>query len=323
MCSRFARRRNLRRVLPITPYPLAVPVGTPLSPLADVLTAAGGLIDVAQARYAWNPAAGSPAESERYEAQAHQMPDEAMLDLLRTVGDYVGAAAAHLRGLGVLVQADERYTLPLVGRSVVEHAQRALWLLETTHGNTGIEADRITARQRAARAQIENLFSARHYRDTIGKLLGSSEALDEARRKYKERKATTLMWFPEATLHGPPGQWTVDDQRYVGPTAMSEWYFGTMGVGVTVDGIYDALSGWSHPTVWGIRDCQTVREGPNGGVLISWLRDDSFVERVCFNVLTTSYRMFRQLHSYYGWDDTNLLDWADSINIALPGAIVP
>lgn len=246
-----------------------------------------------------------------------------MLELLRTVTDYCGAASAHMAGLAAVIRANQRYTVPLVGRSILEHAQRALWLLEATHNNTSRVEDRLTARERAARAQIENLYSDHHYRDTIEKLIGSSEALQQARRHYKERKKTIQDWFPGAVVDGLSSGWLIEGQCHLGPTAMSKWYFDTMGLGARVDGIYDALSGWSHPTVWGIRDCQQVSEGSDGGVVITWVRDDSFIEKVCFNVVTTAYRMLSQVHGYYEWDETDLLAWADTVNAALPGAIVP
>ncbi len=114
----------------------------------------------------------------------------------------------------------------------------------------------------------------------------------------------------------------MEGQGLAGPTATSEWYFATLGTGGAGLGVYDALSGWSHPTLWGIRDCQQVADAGNGGVVIRWVRDDSFVLKVCSAAASTTFRLLRQVFGFYGWDDTGVAAWADSLNAVIPGIIV-
>jgi hypothetical protein len=242
--------------------------------------------------------------------------------------DFATAAGEHGDALAALLRSEHTISVPVVARASIEHAQRASWILEPTHEGAGTYEARVTARQRAARAQLEELFSARHHRDTLEKLAKGTaqdaparEALRDARAELKQLRADISSAFGEGTaVAGEPPDWRVEGQELPTLTGASEWFFETMTIGSGV-GVYDALSGWTHPTLWGIREHQDARHLIDDGVELSWAVSVDFMERVCATTCSTLYRMTCQLAGYFGWNEARVHDWGQSLNAWCPNLI--
>jgi hypothetical protein len=104
----------------------------------------------------WKPVQGSPAEAEAVEADAHGLDLAFLPTTWRAVVDLSSAAVEHSEAIAVLLRAGHTLTAPMVGRAVIEAAQAACWLLEPTHDAAGTAETRVTAVQRAARANSWN-----------------------------------------------------------------------------------------------------------------------------------------------------------------------
>lgn len=86
-------------------------------------------------------------------------------------------------------------------------------------------------------------------------------------------------------------------------------------------GIYDALCGMSHPTLWNIREVQEIRSTGDLGIEFEWLSKARHVETLTSNLVTTLYRANMQLAGYFGWDVETVKAWSVSINEWLPGTV--
>jgi hypothetical protein len=276
----------------------------------------------------FKPTPGSQAESEAEEAIAHGLDAVLMPKTWRVIVEFATAAVELANALAVLLLEAQTVAVPVAARATIEHAQQACWLLEATHNAVGTRQARVTARQRAARAQLEELFSARHYRDTIEKFAKGAppetdvrEALADARKDLKDLKAYLVTAFgPGTSVEGEPSAWRIEGQALLVLTAASEWFFDTQALGSGF-GVYDALSGWSHPTLWGIRDHQDTSLMDDGGVELTWTVRPDLMERLCATTSSTLYRLNIQLAGYFGWDEAPVHEWAENLNAWSPNLI--
>jgi hypothetical protein len=267
---------------------------------AAALEGSGALLREVADRENLKPTAGSPAQAEAAEAVIMGL-EPALLPMTWVAAlDYASVAVEHAESLAVVLRNDRLITAPAIARAVIEHAQRSMWLLEPTHGGVGKVEDRVTARQRAARGQLEELSSSRHYRDTMEKLAkaGNSDARDAfraARGSLKKLRVDVVAAFGEdTTVDGELPEWRIEGQALPGLTATSEWFFETMTLGPGL-GIYDALSGWTHPTLWGIREHREASPTADGGAELTLSIDVDFIGRLCATTAGVLYRMLCQL----------------------------
>jgi hypothetical protein len=277
----------------------------------------------------WRPTEDSQAVSEAQEAIDKGLDPIFMPACWRVITEFGSAATEHAAALAALLRSARVVTAPVVARSTIENAQRATWLLEPTHEGVGTPEARVTARQRAARAQLEELFSDRHRRDTLEKVakgspLGSPAraAKNDAARDLKHRRKWLVEAFGEGTVvEGKPEEWLIENQALPVLTGASEWFYETMTLG-NGDGIYDMLSGWSHPTLWGIRDHLRSQTTTGGGVELEWSIGVDFSENLVATTCSTMYRMLIQAAGYFGWKESLVHSWAAVLNQWRPGLIV-
>ncbi len=220
----------------------------------------------------WKPAQGSPAEAEAAEAIAQGLGTVLLPAMWRAVVEFSSAAVEHGEALAVVLRVGHTLTAPMIARGALESAQAACWLLEPTHGGIGTAEARVTAVQRAARGQLVELFSLRHYRDTLEKLVKTSpsdsarEGLTRARSELKELRASLVAAFGDGTIvNGDPSGWRLGGEALPGLTEVSEWFFQTMTLSRGL-GVYDAVSGYTHPTLWALREHQHAEPTDDGGV---------------------------------------------------------
>ena len=133
------------------------------------------------------PTPASQAASEASEAPRTGLNDAFVPAAWSAILEFGTAAVAHTRGLAGVIDRGNLVSAPAIARAALEHAQRAAGLLEATHEGAGTVDDRVTARQRAARARLEEIFSARQARDTLEKLVKDPQADAEAPARKESR----------------------------------------------------------------------------------------------------------------------------------------
>src|SRR5208283_3073767 len=122
----------------------------------------------------FNPASGSRAALEAAAALDSGLDFDLMSKTWRAILEFATACAEHAAALPALLLDQRTVTAPIVVRATIELAQRACWLLEPT----------TTARERAARAQLEELFSARDYQSILKGLAKGTTAEGPARAAF-------------------------------------------------------------------------------------------------------------------------------------------
>jgi len=256
------------------------------------------------------PASGSRAESEAADALDSGLDPAMMPKTWRAIVEFSTACVEHAAALPALLLDQRTVTAPIVVRATIELAERACWLLEPT----------ATARQRAARAYLEELFSARDYQSILKKLAKGTTAVGparaafrEARSELKELRAYLRRQFGTAsTLEGDPSTWRIETQELPVLTGTSGWFF---------LGVYHALPTSSHPTLWRIRanqEAYSSTRGETGGELTGSVE---FMEILCATTSSSLYRMNDRLAGYFGWDPTAVHEWGQRLNAWSPDLV--
>lgn len=314
--------RPMRRIRVTSPEQVA------LDASANAVAGAARVLAGLAEHHNWNCVQGSPAEAEAAEAIAYDLDPVLLPTTWRAVIEFSSAAVEHGEALAVLLRSGHTLTVPMIGRSVIELAQAACWLLEPTHDGVGTADARVTAVQRAARGQLAELFSLRHCRDTLQKLTKTSpndsstrDALFGVRRELTGFRARVVEVFGEGTVvDGEPSSWRIAAETLPGLTSASEWFFKTMTLSRGL-GIYDTLSGYVHPTLWALREHHRAEPTVDGGVDLAWTVGPEFMARVCATTASTLYRMLCQMAGYFGWDESGVHQWAEDLNEWYPDLI--
>jgi len=291
-----------------------------LDQTADVLAGRGALWAICAG---WTPAPQSYAEWEQHEAESVGWGDgrpplvvqAALLDWWDGSDGFLGAIEALFRTRQVT------HGVPYLCRAVLEHSHKICWLLEARQTVDGV-ARPVTLVDRAARVYLEELYSHRHRSDTVKKIARDDRpAIATAKAEYRELRATTIpALFKDVALDGEPRAWSINGQKWRGPTWLADWYARTRGGGS--NGAYDALSAMSHPTLYGIREF--IEYEPVGDQMRRRRTiPKDFLLRVTGGALVTHWRACMDLASYFGWDRSALDEWAAAINDWRPGSIAP
>lgn len=273
----------------------------------------------------WSASEGSHARWELDEAESADWGDPRPPTIVQQVLlDYWDGADGHLSSIEALARSGAvTHSLPLLTRTVLEHAHRICWLLEASHPAGSGKEGPVMLTERAARAYLEELHSLHHRRETVKKLAGrSSEAFKTCDGDLREMRTTRIpaVFASTADLDGDPSQWRISGERWRGPTSLAEWYTKHKGQNPGQSGTYDALSAMSHPTLYGLRE--SIEFHPvEGGVVRRRSLPQDFLSRVIGGAAATYWRACMDLASYFGWDREPLDRWASQLNEWSPGII--
>jgi hypothetical protein len=141
-------------------------------------------------------------------------------------------------------------------------------------------------------------------------------------RKEVEKRRTSLaeVFGNDTVVEGASPAWRIAGEMLPGLKVNSEWFFETMTLSRGL-GVYDALSGYTHPTLWALRAHQYVEPMPDGGVDPAWTTGSEFIGRLCATTASTLYRMLSQMAGYFGWDEARVERWAEELNAWCPDLI--
>jgi hypothetical protein len=274
----------------------------------------------------WAPAPGSHAEWELAQADSVGWGDAVALVQVVLL-DWTEAATAHFGALAAVIDAGEvTHSVPTLVRAVVEHTHKIAWLLEPTHGTS--PGAPLTLAERAARAHLEELYSLRHRRNTVKKLVGrNAEAFTECDRLYRDFRDVTIPALFGRVRGETSGLeqadetlWRLAGQQWRGPTALAERYGRRQSGDKALDGTYDALCAYSHPTLYAQREF--VEHIPSdGGTIRRRSISTDFLTRVVGGAATAFWRAALDVVSYFGWDRSPLDQWARQLNSWRPGLV--
>jgi hypothetical protein len=275
----------------------------------------------------WSPSPGSHAAWELAEAERHEWGD-AIAWVHVVLLDWTDAADAHFGALSAVVKAGEvTHSVPYLVRAIVEHSHKIAWLLEPKHGS-GRDAAPVTMVERAARAHLEELYSLRHRRDTVKKLAGrKSDAFRECDHIFTEFRDVSIPVLFGHTIGETSGlqepdetAWLLVGQRWRGPTALAERYGRRQSGDRTLDGTYDALCAYSHPTLYAHREFLEHIPARGGTIRRRTISQD-FLSRLIGGGASTFWRASMDVVSYFGWDRALLDGWAGQLNAWRPDLI--
>ncbi|MEQ8438763.1 MAG: hypothetical protein RIB65_14815 [Ilumatobacter fluminis] len=172
--------------------------------------------------------------------------------MIEGAAQYAGRYLAHVvrsvRELATAIDGHALLSVPTIVRSHVEFAGRAVWLVEPLEGDP---AD--TAFERVCRMNLD-LYVSKCYVRTALETLGSpaakdaklarEEAADQIRRRFTDPDPE-LKWAGV----GSEANFSIGGFSYAGLTAVTKRFLKSWDhQDVSADGIYDVLSGFSHPS---------------------------------------------------------------------------
>jgi hypothetical protein len=277
------------------------PIAAALDEIASLLEQARELlIEIAESRR-WEPAVGSQAEADFATAIFPDDVNEHLLKQPRAISSlYLRDGSEHLAGIAALFRAREVFVAPnALARVALEHGVRAVLVLD----------ERATARQRSARAMLDDLASAYHSRLTVSHLgARTTPSFQEVDRRWSWLRTTARKSFSEVNLADDPFRWSIDGERYLRITDAVEAWCEWRSDSLPGEGVYDALSLYTHPQTFAARE--EVAADPKSGELRLETKL-STLTRVAIGALATWVDGMSLLCQYHGWHIWELDGFAD------------
>lgn len=198
------------------------------------------------------PGSGYASSLASIEKEAPHWGDEGVAIVRRVYWDtakYSSAVRRHARGIAALVSEREPFLSPWpVLRAQLEFAGRMAWILEPFDVDESGEPMGIPARRRAGRYFLDALASACYRRKALAEM--KSRHKTSAKREREHLHAEVVRLFETACTWEQPGSeltWSIDGDRYASLARGAQLYARHLQPGL--DGLYDALSGYSHPSI--------------------------------------------------------------------------
>ena len=195
---------------------------------------------------------------------------------------------------------------PLV-RAVVEHSNRAMWLLDPE----------VSSRQRLARTWLEELEGGRQAKLTGSRLGGlGSHVWPNA---YEEQKRVVRNLFnPDEIQESKGSVLVLAGQKR--PTAQKALGRASEIAGNTKTfGALDYLANASHPTVWAIGDLLVEQTDEHGQTtLCAGIDDLSYLDRLVGAAVVSLFNVGRVMQGYLGWPEYRLEGWFEAMGGVLP-----
>lgn len=258
-------------------------------------------------RHHFEPASGSQAEVDLAEMVFPEKYNKALLHQPRSTASlYLRSGSDHLAGLGALFREREIFMAPgALARAGLEHAVRAVRLLD----------NRVGARQRSARAVLDNLVSANFSKLAVSHLGGKvTPSFATAKERFENIRSVAEECFNEVDLASDPFKWSVEGERYLRITeAVDEWGK-SRNDGIPAEGIYDALSLYPHPQTFVARE--EVQLDPESGDL-HMETDIDTLRRISSAALAAWFDAIMVFITYHRWtvpEMEELMDAAAVLN---------
>ena len=240
-------------------------------------------------------------------ARVHYNDDSVAMRLHRLVQLWGVMAAEMLAGIAALCREGEVIFAPFpLGRSAFEYCNRIVWVLDNRPD--------VTPQRRFARVLLEELLSAEEMCKAASHLGGKgSEPHKIAREELADVRQQALVVDQEAKVMDSP--WTIAGEKLSSPTATAASFGERWGDARLSEGVYDALSAYSHPTLLGL-DFYEVLDGQ--AVLTT---DRETVDKFVSHALIPYYQALRHHMAYNGRHSDEFDKWEADVMAAFPGMI--
>ncbi|MDN2495952.1 hypothetical protein FHY52_04465 [Nocardia nova] len=301
------------------PYTREVsPLDSWLDEFAEVLLASRHAFFRIVQDYRWRPAPSSPA---MVDARQLAQSGRRLEVITEVVSSYLELATHHAGGLAGLYMSREVFAAPdQLARSVIEACAKAVWVL-------GVDTS-TTAKERLARAYLEIDLSNEEKQKAEGWLNGKSSAgYADTRQKFKKGRAEIKAIFP-GEVDFDKG--TIHRQRRLSPTESVIGFFqieresGGLALAPRVaEGLYTVLSNGTHPTLYTLRSKRRPVPREDGLYDTLLTVDIAYLKRLTELAVAALYIALATVHDYLGHEFDPDARFADSIDAALPGMLLP
>lgn len=250
--------------------------------------------------------AGAPAVIDRDRLLRDYGSRDVAERVLWIVNGWTIVAGSHLSGLAALCEAREIvFSLAPIARSAFEYSNRTVWIL----------AEKLDPNQRLARVLLEELRGAVEACKITSHFAGKgSESHKVARDALGDQRAEIMRIFPESSIEGSQKDWQVAGEHLASPTDSVRHYGDRWGGPREWAGVYELLSGHSHPgtTVFEFFDTDE-----DGQPITATHRDA--VEKTLRMAVVPYHHALLHLRAYCGWSSAALDDWeAQLLEVFVP-----
>jgi hypothetical protein len=175
----------------------------------------------------------------------------------------------------------------------------------------------VTPQKRFARVLLEELLSAEEVCKAASHLGGKgSEPHKIAREELTDVRQQAHVVDPRATVIDSPKNWTIAGETLSSATATAASFGDRWGDARLSEGVYDALSAYSHPTLLGL-DFYKIIDGK--AVLTT---DRETIDKFVSHALIPYYQALRHHMAYNGWRSDEFDKWEADVMVVFPGMIV-
>ncbi|MFI7529707.1 hypothetical protein [Nocardia salmonicida] len=210
-------------------------------------------------RHLWEPIPGSRAARDVAEFEADARVRDSSI-VLEAIGTYLELGVWHCGGLAAVLEANEVLAAPWpLTRAILEACGRVMWVIGDPSGS---------ARERLARAYIDNIASAKFKLEVANGVEGQTSATaGKARSDYQAIRAEVTAVFPtttrenidKLTINGVPNASLTATVKVL--FAVLERWGGISGAVAQHRRTYDMLSNNAHPTLYTFRDRREYVDG--------------------------------------------------------------
>lgn len=264
-----------------------------LDAMADVLILPRRALIAVAEDTGWHPVDGSQAQGDLSSAEFPADVNVSLLEMPRVIASlFLRSGADHLAGIGALFRARECFSAPgALARAAFEHGTRAWWVLDP----------QLSARQRSARAVLEDLASADYSMKAVSGLVGKDNDQYRTLRGRREAIRTAAQQgFASCSFKDDPTKWTIEGQKYPRIAEVVEEWGSRRDEAVPGRGIYDHLSHFPHPQgLAGRQDVFLSESDPSGTALVV---EPSHLARIASASIAAWFDGAILLCSYHGFD---------------------
>ena len=270
--------------------------------MGDLLQRPREIVILVAERHRFHPAPGSQAEADFAE---RLFPDEFNETLLHqprsTASLYLRVGSDHLAGLGALFRQREIFMAPgALARAALEHAVRAVLLLDNG----------VMARQRSARAVLDDLVSANFSKIAVSHLGGKgTPSYATTNTRFDEMRSIAERCFNDVHLADDPFKWSVEGERYLRITDAVQAWGKSRNDGIPGEGIYDALSLYPHPQTFAARE-EVVLDAETGDLRMETHLD--MLKKVASASLAAWLDAMMVFITYHRWDVSEMDAFMDA-----------
>lgn len=172
----------------------------------------------------------------------------------------------------------------------------------------------IGARERVARAYLDQLFSAEEHVTVLARLASKGGSEHSSAKQERDRiRSEIATHFPDSEIEGGYRTWKVGGQSFLGPTDSLEAFGSKYGLGRSWKGTYDLLAMNAHP---GTAILEFFEVGPDGRIGVTTNHDT--MDKLLRVAVVPFYEALKHWLTYCGWPLDDLAGWEEHLLSVFP-----